>query len=89
MRSLPKRYLQLTARLKKLEDQKDLLKAQLMALDGQNVDGYAISIKESTSDRIESLKAIKDKSPSLFAALHDAGCVKQVLTTRLTVKYES
>jgi hypothetical protein len=60
-----------------------------MALDGQSVDGYLIAVKESTSERIESLKAIKDKSPSLFQALHDAACIKQVVSTRVTVKPEA
>lgn len=84
--SLPKQYLELNAKIKELEEAKEALRLQLMALDGQEVDGYAISVKESKSDRIESLKAIKDKSPSLFQALHDAGCIKEVVSTRVNVK---
>jgi hypothetical protein len=84
--NLPKQYLDLNTKIKELEELKDELKIQLMALDGQEVDGYTISVKESKSDRIESLKAIKDKSPSLFQALHDAGCVKEIISTRVNVK---
>ena len=45
-----------------------------------------MAISESTSERLEGIKAIADKSPSLLEALHAAGCVKTVTSTRLTVK---
>jgi uncharacterized protein YggE len=47
---------------------------------------YRVSVSESTSERLEGMKAIADKSPSLLQALHAAGCVKTVTSTRLTVK---
>jgi hypothetical protein len=84
--SLPKQYLELNKQIKELEEQKEALRLQLMALDGQEVDGFSIKVTESTQERIEALKAIKDKSPSLFQALHDAGCIKQVVSTRVNVK---
>lgn len=72
--------------IKKLEEQKDELKVQLMALDGTETDAFRISVTEYTQDRLESLKAIRDKSQSLFDALHEAGCVKQIPVTRLNLK---
>lgn len=79
-------YLAITAKIKALEEQKETLKVQLMALDGQEVDGYSVKVTTSHSDRVESLKAIEDKSPSLFRALHDAGCIKRVESHRVIVK---
>jgi hypothetical protein len=57
-----------------------------MALDGESSDDYAVKVTESTQERVESLKVIKDKSESLFKALHEAGAIKQVKTTRLNIR---
>lgn len=83
---LAKRYKTLSDKIKKLETQKDELKTQLMAHDGQSGEKFKISVTEYTSDRIESLKAIRDKSQALFDMLHEAGCVKEVTATRLNLK---
>ena len=80
------RYLEVTASLKALEDEKDELRAILMACADAPPEGFTVRVSESTADRVESLKAIGDKSPSLLAALHAAGCIKAVVSTRLTVK---
>jgi hypothetical protein len=80
------RYLEVLKAIKTLEDEKDELRAQLMAVVDTPPDGWMIRVTESVSDRVESLKAIRDKSQSLFDALHAAGCVKEVVSTRLTVK---
>lgn len=82
------RYLEVQSQLKALESEKELLRVQLMdlAASGVDVGPYEIKVLESTSDRLEGLTAIKDKSRSLFDALHEAGCVKQVTSTRLIVK---
>lgn len=86
MDDLCEQYNAVCAQIKALNEKKDELKAQLMVCDGEHGERYSVSVKESTSDRIESLKAIKDKSQSLFDALHSAGCVKQVTSTRLYIK---
>jgi hypothetical protein len=82
------RYIELQAELKALESEKELLRLQLIgiAVSGLDVGPYVINVSESTSDRLEGLNAIKDKSRSLYDALHTAGCVKSVVSTRLTVK---
>jgi hypothetical protein len=79
------RYLEVTEALRALESEKDELRVQLMAV-GSEATAYTVSVKESTSERIESLRAIRDKSPSLFEALHQAGAIKEVVSTRITVK---
>jgi len=86
MDELCEQYNAVCAEIKELTAKKDELKAQLMSCDGESSDSWSITVKESKSDRIESLKAIKDKSQSLFDALHSAGCVKQVTSTRLYIK---
>lgn len=86
MDKLCEEYNRVVAEIKELTAKKDELKAQLMACDGESTEHYSVTVKESKSDRIESLKAIKDKSQSLFDALHSAGCVKQVTSTRLYIK---
>ena len=83
---LAKRYNRINALMKRLEDAKDELKVQLMALDGESGALYAVKVSEYTQDRLESLSAIKDKSQSLWNALHEAGCVKQITATRLNLK---
>jgi hypothetical protein len=79
-------YERISKRLELLKDMKECLRVQLMAADGQVTDSYSIKVTESTQERVESLKAIKDKSESLFKALHEAGCIKQVPITRLNIK---
>jgi hypothetical protein len=81
-------YLSTTTELKRLEAQKEELKLQILTAHhgGEESQGFQVRVSESTQDRVESLKAIEDKSPSLFKALHEAGCVKQVKAVRLTVK---
>ena len=80
-------YLDATAALKAAEEAKDALRVQLMAEAPHNTSqAFTVKITESTSDRIESLKAIYDKSPSLHQALHDVGAIKQVVSTRVSVK---
>ena len=57
-----------------------------LAASGIAPERYSIRVSESTSERIESLRVIRDKSPSLFEALHQAGAIKEVVSTRITVK---
>jgi len=80
-------YLETLATIKKAEEKKDELKLQIMSVyETVSSERYGVKVTKSVSDRVESLKAIEDKSPSLFKALHDAGCIKQVESVRLTVK---
>jgi hypothetical protein len=79
------RYLEVTEQLRALESEKDGLRLHLMA-NGSLATAYTVTVKESTSERIESLRVIRDKSPSLFEALHQAGAIKEVVSTRITVK---
>jgi len=83
---LATQYKSINEQIKTLESKKDELKASLMTLDGEQGDLWKISVTEYKSDRVESLKAIKDKSPSLFKALHDAGSIKSITSTRLNIK---
>jgi hypothetical protein len=78
-------YIALLADIKRLEERKEELRAVLMSIAETPPPGYLIRVTESRSDRLESLKAIRDKSQSLFDALHAAGAVKEVVSTRLTV----
>ena len=79
------RYIEVLAAIKALEAEKEELRAVLMSIADTPPPGYLIRVVESRSDRLESLKAIRDKSQSLFDALHAAGAVKEVVSTRLTV----
>ena len=83
---LAKRYNRLNKLMKRLEEAKDEMKVQLMTMDGLSGELYAITVSEYTQERLESLKAIKDKSQSLWSALHEAGCVKETKATRLNIK---
>ncbi len=78
-------YLRADKRAKKAADLRESLRDQLLENPASSL-RYSVTVTESTSERIESLKAIKDKSVSLFNALHEAGCVKEVVSKRLTVK---
>lgn len=69
-----------------LEEMKNCLREQLITANGQSTDTFMVKVTESTQERVESLKVIKDKSESLFKALHEAGAIKQVKTTRLNIK---
>lgn len=82
------RYLEVTEALRVLESKKDELRVQVMGLAASGIEPerYSIRVSESKSDRIESLRVIRDKSPSLFEALHQAGAIKEVVSTRITVK---
>lgn len=83
-------YLDATSALKQAEEAKEALRVQVLACAPTEAsERFTVKITESKSDRIESLKAILDKSPSLHKALHEAGCVKEVVSTRLTVKPKS
>lgn len=85
--SLLEAYLASVEAAKAADEAKEELRLQVMALAGSETSSkYIVKVSESTSERLEGLKAIADKSPSLLAALHSAGCVKTVTSTRLTVK---
>lgn len=86
---LCKKRLELMAEIKRLEAENEEVRLQLMACDGEESEHYSVRVVESKSDRLESLKAIKDKSRSLFNALHECGAVKEVVSTRLIVKTKS
>jgi len=80
-------YLTACEALKAAEEAKDALRVQLMAEAPHNTSqAFTVKITESISERVESLKAIRDKSQSLFDALHAAGCVREVAQTRVSVK---
>ena len=79
------RYLDINAQIKALEAEKEALRDELMELVDAPPAGYSIKMVESSADRLEGLKAIQDRSQSLFDALHMAGCIKQVISKRLTV----
>ena len=75
------------AALQAAEEAKDALRVELMAAAPHNTSArFVVKVSESTSERLEGMKHIADKSPSLLKALHEAGCVKTVTSTRLTVK---
>lgn len=84
--NLAKQYLETVEQIKMLEELKESLRKQLIPLDGQSLDGYNVKVTTSISSRVESLKIIEDKSPSLFKALHEAGCVKKIEAQRLSIK---
>lgn len=86
MDKLCRRYNRINALMKRLQAAKDELKVQLMACDGEESERYTVSVSTVKQERIEGLKAIKDKSRSLFNALHEAGCIREVESTRLSVK---
>jgi len=72
---------------KQADEALETLRLQVMATAPHNTtDKFKVVIAESTSERLEGLKAIKDKSPSLFKALQSAGCIKNTVSTRLTVE---
>ena len=65
----------------------EALRAQIMAEAPHSAsERFQVRIVESTSERIESLKAIRDKSPKLIEALRSVGAIKTVVSTRLTVQ---
>jgi predicted secreted protein len=81
-------YLQAKQAVKDAEEHLDQLRLQVMAtVDAEPSDRVKVTV--STSERVESLKAIADKSPSLLKALHEIGAIKEVKQTRLTVKPRS
>ena len=86
MDKLCRRYNRINGLIKRLTEAKDELRVQLMACDGQSSNAFSVRVSEVTTDRLEGLKQIQSKSQSLYNALHEAGCVKQVVSTRLTVK---
>lgn len=86
MDNICRRYNRINRLIKRLEAEKAELRVQLMACDGETSQHYQVKVTESKADRVESLKAIRDKSESLFKALHEAGCIKEVVSTRVTVK---
>lgn len=80
-------YLDAQDALKRAEEAKEELRVLILAEAPHNQsERFKVAISESTSERLEGIKAIADKSPSLLEALHAAGCVKTVTSTRLTVK---
>jgi len=85
MNNPAERYLDINAQIKALEAEKETLRDELMELVDAPPDGYSIKLVESSSDRLEGLKAIQDRSQSLFDALHMAGCIKKTISKRLTV----
>lgn len=80
------RYIAIQAEIKALEEEKELLRIQLMAIVDTPPEGYTITVVNTSTDRLEGLKAIRDKSESLWKALHEVGAVKKVESTRVTVK---
>lgn len=86
MDNLCRKYNRINKLIKRLEAKKQELKVQLMACDGESTESYRVNVKTVTQERLESLKAIKDKSRSLHKALYEAGCVREIEMTRLNVK---
>jgi len=79
------RYIAINAQIKALEAEKEALRDELIALVDSPPAGYSIKLVESSADRLEGLKAIQDRSQSLFDALYASGCVKKTISKRLTI----
>lgn len=84
--ALAQRYCDIGEAIKALEDEKDALRVQLMALDGISGEFFRIEVTEYVQERLESLRSIRDKSEALFLALHELGAVRETKATRVNIK---
>jgi len=80
-------YLEADKAEKQAKAIKEQLKPQIIKLSSsESSDQFEVKIINKQYDSIESIKAITDKSRSLMAALHAAGCIKQIKSTSLSVQ---
>lgn len=82
-------FLEVKSAIKQLKDKEEELKAIIMGCVDMESERYTVNVTEFTQTRLESLDAIKEKSKALYETLIENGCVKEVPSTRLTVKPKS
>lgn len=78
-------YLANSKAIKKLEAENKKLKEQIMERAINETDTHTVKQTLVTQDRLESLKAIGEKSPKALEMLKKLACIKQISYTKLTI----
>ena len=79
-------YMEIGLEMKRLEARQKEIREALIEQSHPGLDGFTVSITQSTVRRVAGLEKIYDKSPKLVEALERAGLVTESAQTRVSVK---